>query len=123
VPCDVVGGCSEGLSCFGTEAVDREGDRVEAGQDSRETWTPGVVPVLVPPAIFEKVQAILDLPVATDIAQQIVRGDRLGIEAGDEVAHVVRNHFAVWPAQLTIDAQRDAAARQLQRFTNVVGVV
>ena len=68
-------------------------------------------------------QAVLDLPMAADITQQIVGGHLVRIEASNVVANVVRNHRAAFGAQLAINAQCDAAARQVQRFADIVGVV
>jgi hypothetical protein len=49
--------------------------------------------------------------------------DRAGVEAGDEVAGVVRNGGAIGGDQVTIDAQREAAAGEAERLADVVGVV
>jgi hypothetical protein len=41
-----------------------------------------------------------------DVPQQVRRGDLLGIEAGDEIPHVVRENLAVGSANLAINSQR-----------------
>lgn len=79
--------------------------------------------VLIPPAIFEEEQRVLDLPMATDCSQQLAGSDGARIETGNEVASIVRECGAVGGDQVTIDAQRDAAAGKAQRHADVVGIV
>ena len=119
----MVGGGAEGLGGIGAETVDREGHGVETGQDRGKTWTPRVVAVFIPPAVFEEMQAILDLPMRADQTQQIGGGHLVRVETGHVIADVVRNDLAAGRAQLAIHAQRDAAPRQVQRVTDVVGVL
>ncbi len=64
-----------------------------------------MVAILVPPSIFQEVPTVFDPPVIADMPQEIRGGDRLGIEAGDEVSHIVREDLAVGGADLAIDAQ------------------
>lgn len=103
--------------------MDCDGDGVETGHHGGQAWATRVMAVLVPPAIFEKVQAVFDSPMAAHVAKKILGGYRAGIEATDEVANVVRNDVAALGSQFSIDAQRDPAARQVERFADVVGVV
>jgi hypothetical protein len=44
--------------------------------------------------------------VIADMPQEVGGGDAVGIEARDEVPHVVRENLAVARADFTIDAQR-----------------
>ena len=82
-----------------------------------------MVTIFVPPAIFQEMKAILDLPMATNQRQEIGRRHGIGIEAGDEIACVERNDISVRTSQLSVDAQRDPTAWQAQRRSNVVGIV
>lgn len=86
--------------------MDGEGGVVDRRQAGGETGPPRVMAVLVPPAILQEVEAVFQSPVAADVPQQVRRGDLLGVEAGDEVSHIARQHFAVRRAQLTIHADR-----------------
>lgn len=86
--------------------MDREGGVVDRRQAGREAGSPGVVAVFVPPAILQEVETVFHSPMVADVPQQIRRGDLLGIEAGDEIPHVVRENLAVGSANLAINAQR-----------------
>jgi hypothetical protein len=65
-----------------------------------------VVAVLVPPAVLQEVEAVFDSPMVADVPQPVRPGDLLGIEAGDEIPHVVRENLAVGSANLAINSQR-----------------
>lgn len=58
-----------------------------------------------------------------DVPQQVDCGHAVGIETGDEIAHVVRQHFAIGPAHFTIDTQRDTTVWQIERLANVLGII
>lgn len=103
--------------------MDGEGGVVEGRQAGREAGPPRVVAIFVPPAVLQEVEAVFQPPVVADVAQEIRGRDLLGIEARDEVTHVVRHHFACGRAELAIDAQRYTATGQIERLTNVVRVV
>ena len=53
-----------------------------------EARPPGVVPVLVPPTVFEEEQTVFDMPVLADPFQQLVGADRVGIATTGEVPRV-----------------------------------
>jgi len=103
--------------------VDREGGVVDGRQASRETGPPGMVAVLVPPSILQEVETVFQPPVVADVSQEVCCGDAVRIEAGDEVAYVVRENLAVGSANLAINAQCYAAAGQAESFADVVGVL
>jgi len=65
-----------------------------------------MVAILIPPPILQEVEAVLHPPVIADVSQEVRGGDALGIEARDEVSHIVREDLAVGGADFTIDAQR-----------------
>ena len=77
----------------------------------------------IDPAIFQEMQAVFNLPMTANIAQQIGRRYLIRVKTGDVVTHIVRDDLAVGRAQLTIHAQRNLAARQIQRLANVVRVI
>ncbi len=79
--------------------------------------------VFTPTAILEKVQAVFHLSVAADITQQFRNGHLIEVEAADVVLRVTRNSYATGTAQLSIHAQCDATASQLEGFANVRGFV
>jgi len=71
-----------------------------------------MVPVFVPPAVFEEEVAILDLPMIAYILEQSRCTDPLGSQAGDEVARVVQDGRAGVVQHVAIDPQRNAATRE-----------
>ncbi|MEQ9379490.1 MAG: hypothetical protein RJP95_01405 [Pirellulales bacterium] len=122
-PGDVVGCGSDGYFGVGSEAVDREGGVVDRCHADRQPWPSGVVAVFVPPAVFQEVQAVFDSPVLADVAQEVGSGDLSGIEAAHEVARVMQQDLAILSEQFTINAQRNAATGQVERFTDVLRVI
>jgi len=103
--------------------VDRESGVVDGRQAGRETGPASVVAVFVPPAILQEVEAVFQPPMVADVPQEVRRGDAGGIQARDEIPHVVREQLAVGGANLAINAQRYAAAGQVESFADVVGVL
>jgi hypothetical protein len=81
-----------------------------------------MVAVLVPPTVLQEVKAVLDPPMIADVPEQGLGGHLARIEAGNEIAHIQRQHLAVSSANLAIDTDRDAAARHIERLADVVGV-
>jgi hypothetical protein len=77
-----------------------------AAKQAPEAGPPGVVAVFVPPPIFGEVQAVFNPPVVPHVPQEVRGRDAVGIEAGDEVADVVRHKFADAGADLAVDADR-----------------
>jgi len=86
--------------------VDGEGRVVDSGEAGGEAGPAGVVAILVPPPIFGEVQAVFDPPVVPHVGQNVCGCDLVGVEAGNEVAHVVRDELAVGGSDLAIDADR-----------------
>jgi hypothetical protein len=95
----------------------------ELGKDFAQAGASGVVPVFVPPTVFEKEQTVFDVPVMPDSFQQLLGADRVGITAVGEVPRVVGNDGAVGGNQIAINAQSDAVVRKAERLANVLGVV
>lgn len=106
VPGDVVGGGSEWDGGIGMEAVDRDCGIVDGRQAGGQAGPSCVVAILVPPPILQEVQTVFQPPMVTDMLQKFRRCDALGIEAGDEITHIVREHGAVGGTNCPIDAQR-----------------
>ena len=67
---------------------------------------PGVVAVLVPPAVLQEMETVFQPPVVADVSQQVRGSDSIGIEARHEVPHVVREQLAAGRANFTVDTQR-----------------
>lgn len=103
--------------------MDREGRVVDGGEADRESGPAGVVTIFVPPPILGEVQAVFDSPMVPHVGQEVGGRDAVGVEAGDEVPHVVRDEFAFGRADLAIDANRYAAAGEVEDLADVRRVV
>lgn len=86
--------------------MDGEGRVVDGGEAGGESGPAGVAAILVPPPIFRKVQAVFDSPMVVYVRQDVYGRDLVRIEAGNEVAHVVRDEFASGIADFAIEADR-----------------
>jgi hypothetical protein len=79
--------------------------------------------ILVPPAIFEKEDAVLDLPVIANGCQQFRGSNGAGIDTAKKVARIGQPHGAIVRDDIAVHSQSDLAAREGQRFANVLGVL
>ena len=120
---NVVGEGAEWLGGSAKDAQDDGGRGGEVSQPFRETWAAGPVAILVPPAVFEKEDTVLDLPVIANCGQQLSGGDRAGIDAGKKIARVRQPHGAIVSDDITVHAERDLAAWEAEGFANVLAVV
>ncbi len=100
-----------------------EGRIVDCRHAGREPRPTCVVTIFVPPAVFYEVQAILNTPVLSNVPQEIGCGYLFGIETAHVIARIVQHDFAIVRTQLTIDTQANLATWQIERFSNVIGVV
>lgn len=81
------------------------------------------MPVLVPPAVFEKEVAVFDLPVIADMGQQLLGRDLRRIEAGQKVTTIMRYDISIDGQDVAIDVQADPTAGKAQFLADVIGVV
>jgi hypothetical protein len=87
-PLDPLGGCSKGFAAGVDEAEDGQSG---VGQGSERLGQPGplgVVTIFVPPAVLDEMKAVFHLPVVANVALELFRRDRTGIQAGHEVPAV-----------------------------------
>ena len=103
--------------------MDGEGRVVDGGEASGETGPARVVTIFVPPPIFGEVQAVFDSPMIPHVRQDVRGRDLVGVEAGDEVPHVMRDKLAGGGADLAIDADRYAAVGEVEDLADVRRVV
>lgn len=123
VPGDFVGAGSEGEVVGAAGAEDGGGGGRELREPLGDAWAARPVAIFVPPTVFDKEQAVFDLPVSADRAQQFLCVDRVGIEAGEKVARIGQLHLAVGVHYVPINTQRNLRAGKVQLLTNVTGVV
>ena len=105
------------------DAEDHGGGGGKLREPLGESGSAGPMAVFVPPAVFEKEDAVFDLPVIADGGQQLVGADRAGIEAGEEVARIGKAHGAVIRDHVAVDAERDLAAGKAERVAEIGDVL
>ncbi len=100
-----------------------EGGVVDRRHASRKPRSPRVMTILVPPAVFQEVQAVFNSPVLANVPQEICGGYLLGIEAAHVVTCIVQHDFTIVCAQLSVDTQTNLTTGKIERFPDVIGVV
>jgi hypothetical protein len=83
----------------------------------------GVVAIFVPPAVFDEMEAVLHLPVATNVCLQFTGRDRIGVQAAHEVPAFAGKKCPFRGTHLAINTQRDSATGDVQMLPYVVGIV
>ncbi len=68
-------------------------------------------------------KAVFHLPVATNVALELKRRDRTGIQAGDEVPTVAGKELTLRRAHFAINTDTDLAAGNVQMLADMAGVV
>ena len=117
-------GCgSQGWANGVHEAKDAQGRVGQRGKALCQAGTRGVVPILVPPAVLDEVQAVFHLPVAADVRVKVGRRDIARIEAGHEVPAFLEQEMAIGRTHFAIDAQGDLAVGNVQTLAEIRGVV
>jgi hypothetical protein len=71
------------------------------------------VTILVPPAVFDKVKAVLHLPVVANVGLQSGRRDPVWVEAGHTIATFTRENFTTGRTHFAIDTEDDLAMRKV----------
>ena len=69
--------------------------------------------ILVPPAVFDKVKAVLHLPVVANVGLQSGRRDPVWVEAGHTIATFTRENFTTGRTHFAIDTEDDLAMRKV----------
>lgn len=121
-PLDGIGASAEGLAGADEGAEDRERGARELSQPLGEARAARPMSVFVPPAVLNEELAVLDLPMPADVGQQLVGCDEVWIEAGHEVARVGKFHLSILRDHVTIDAQENAAAREVEDAAHIVSI-
>ena len=105
------------------ESEDHRGGGGEFGEPFREARTFRPVTVFVPPAVFQEEDAVFDFPVTANGGQKFGGRDVAWIEAGNEVASILKNDGAVVARDVAIHSQQDLGVGELQFVPNVCGVI
>jgi len=94
----------------------------QRGEDLSQAWPSGVMAILIPPAVFQEVEAVFHLPMATDVGLKVRRGDGGRVETGDEVPALLGEKLSGGRTYLAIDANRNLTAGDVQLLTQIVGI-
>jgi hypothetical protein len=105
------------------QAKNTQGSVRERGEDLGQARPLGVVVIFAPPAVFDEVQAVFHLPVATDVRVECRRRDRARVEAAYEVSAVVEQESAIGRTHFTVGTDRDLTAGKVQTLADILGVV
>ena len=65
--------------------------------------------ILVPPAVFDEVKAVFDLPVAANVGLQLGCRNGSRVDAGDKIPALAGENLAFGRTHFTIDANDDFA--------------
>jgi hypothetical protein len=120
---DSFGGCLQGFAWRVDQAEDGESGVCQRSERLGQTGPLGVVTIFVPPAVFDEMKAVFHLPVATNVALEFTRRDRIGLQAGDEVPAVTGKKLTAGRANFTINADGDLTAGNVQMLSDILGVV
>ena len=96
-------GFDEGIAWGLEDSQDGECEIRENGKDLAESGTLPIMAILIPPAVLDEVQAVLDLPVIAHEFLKVARRSVRRVDARDEVARVVRKmslqslRISTWP--------------------------
>lgn len=102
------------------EAENTQGGIGQRGKALGQPRALGIVTILVPPTIFNEMQAVFHLPMIAYIRLKPRGRDRSRIETGGEIAAVARKRRAVVGQHFTINAQHDAALRKVQTLAEII---
>jgi len=105
------------------EAENTQGCVGKRGKAVGQPRALGIMAILVPPTIFDEMQAVFHLPMIAHIRLKLRGRDRSRIETGGEVAAVARKNRAVAGPHFTINAQHNAALRKVQTLAEIVSRV
>jgi len=81
------------------------------------------VPILVPPAVFDEVKTVFDLPVAANVGLQLGCRDGSRVDTGHKIPALVGANLTVGRTHFTIDTNDDLAMRKVQTLADILGVV
>jgi hypothetical protein len=112
---------TEGLARSLDQTENTQGGVGQRGKDLGQARPSEVVTILVPPTVFGKVKAILDLPVIANVALQAARRDPIRIKAGAKIARLTRTHPNAGRTHFTVHTENNLAIREVQTLADVVG--
>jgi hypothetical protein len=122
-PLDIISDRAEGLARSLDEAEYTQGGVGQRGKHLSQARPLEIMTILVPPTVFGKVKAVLDLPVVANVTLQAARRDPTRIKAGAKIARLTGPHPAAGRTDFTIHAENDPAMGEVQTLADVVGNV
>ena len=79
--------------------------------------------VFVPPAIFDEVEAVFDLPVSANVGVKLGRRDHVRVEAGHEIPALVEENLSLGRTHFAIGTDGDLAVGKVQTLADMLGVI
>ena len=122
-PLDEFGGGTERSLCGVNESQQAESGVGERSKRLSEPGPLGVVPVFVPPAILDEMQAVFDLPVAANGGGEFGCGDLFRRATGHIVPGFIKRKRTIGGANLVIEPDGNLTSREVQTLADILGVV
>lgn len=122
-PLDSLCGGAQRLSWRMYQTEDRQGGVGHRGKALGQAGPLGVVAVFVPPAIFDEVEAVFDLPVSANVGMKLGRRDHVRIEAGHEIPALVEENLSLGRTHFAIGTEGDLAVGKVQTLADMLGVI
>lgn len=119
----IFGGFDERIAGLLQKSEDGQGEIRESGKDLAQSGSSQIMTILVPPAVFDEMQTVLDLPMIADKFLQTGSGHLRRIKACDKVSRVMRKSVLRSVEHLAVDTKNDLTIRQVQLLAKVVGIV
>ncbi len=120
---EAFGGCAEGLTGGMNQAENCQCRVRQRGERFGQAGSLGVVAILVPPAVFDEVEAVFHFPVTTNVGLEFTGRDGIGIQTAHEVAAFAGKERPFRGTYFAIDTQRDSATRNVQMLPYVVCIL
>lgn len=120
---DAFGGCPEGLAWGMNPPEDGQSGVRQGGERFGQAGPLGVVAIFVPPAVFDEVEAVFHLPVATNVCLEFTGRDRIGVQAAHEVPAFAGKEHPFRGTYFAINTQRDSATGNVQMLPYVVSII
>ena len=105
------------------QAKNAQGSVGERGKDFGQAGALRVVTILVPPAVFDKVKTVFDLPMAANIGLQLGCRNKSRVDAGHKIPALAGENLTMSRTHFAIDAKDDLAVRKVQALADILGVV
>ena len=122
-PLDTLRSGSQRLLGDVNQAKNAQGSVGERGKDFGQSRPLRVVTIFVPPAVFDEVKTVFDLPVAANFGLQFRCRNKSRVDAGHKIPALAGENLTLGRTHFAIDAKGDLAVRKVQTLADILGVV